>query len=334
MRIAIDAMGGDNAPQATVGGTLEAARTYPDVTFILVGDEQQIKQQIGTSPVGNIEIVHTTEIIEAEDEPVRAVRRKKDSSMVVAARMVKEGQADAIVSAGNTGALMTCGLLVVGRVSGVERPALASVWPTMGGKGVLVLDVGANMDAEAHHLYQYAMMSNVYAKEVLGLSRPRIGLLNVGTEAGKGDKLRKEVYPLFEQGTFHFVGNIEARDAMNDVCDVLVTDGFTGNNMLKLVEGVGLGMFDQLKGIFLASTMSKLAALILKPGLQAFKKKFDYKEYGGAPLLGIDGAVIKAHGSSDVRAFQMAIKQAQQFVAGNVLQQIRADLAKESVEKV
>jgi len=334
VRIAIDAMGGDNAPQATVGGTLEAARTYPDVTFILVGDEQQIKQQIGTSPVGNIEIVHTTEVIEAEDEPVRAVRRKKDSSMVVAARMVKEGQADGLVSAGNTGALMTCGLLVVGRVSGVERPALASVWPTMGGNGVLVLDVGANMDAEAQHLYQYAMMSNVYAKEVLGLDRPRIGLLNVGTEAGKGDKLRKEVYPLFEQGRFHFVGNIEARDAMNDVCDVLVTDGFTGNNMLKLVEGVGLGMFDQLKGIFLAGTLSKLAALILKPGLKAFKKKFDYKEYGGAPLLGIEGAVIKAHGSSDVRAFQMAIKQAQQFIAGNVLEQIRADLAKESVEKV
>jgi len=334
VRIAIDAMGGDNAPQATVAGTLDAARTYTDVTFILVGDEQQIKEQIGTNSLGNIEIVHTTEVIEADDEPVKAVRRKKDSSMVVAARMVKEGQADGFVSAGNTGALMTSGLLVVGRISGVERPALASVWPTMGGNGVLVLDVGANMDAEANHLYQYGLMANVYAKEVLGLSKPRIGLLNVGTEAAKGDKLRKEVFPLFEQASFHFVGNIEARDAMNDVCDVLVTDGFTGNNMLKLVEGVALGIFGQLKQVFMAGVMSKLAAVILKPGLASFKKKFDYKEYGGAPLLGIDGAVIKAHGSSDARAFQMAIKQAKQFISGRVLEQIRADLAEGSVEKV
>lgn len=261
---------------------------------------------------------------------MRAVRRKKDASMVVAARMVKEGQADGVVSAGNTGALMAAGLLVVGRIRDIDRPALASVWPTMGGKAMLVLDVGANMDAEANHLYQYALMANVYAKVVLGMPEPRIGLLNVGSEPGKGDKLRKEAYGLLENGPFRFAGNIEAREALNDRCDVLVADGFTGNNMLKLIEGFGLGLFDQLKRIFLANTLSKLAAVVLKPGLTAFKKRFDYTEYGGAPLLGIDGAVIKAHGSSNDRAFQMAITQAVRFLDGNVLELIRTDLNKTS----
>jgi len=326
VRIAIDAMGGDNAPQVIVEGTLDAARAYPDATLILVGDEAQIRAHLGGNQPSNIEIVHTTEVIGAEEEPVRAVRRKKDASMVVAARMVKEGRADGIVSAGNTGALMTAGLLVIGRMESIDRPALAAIWPTMGGKNMLVLDVGANMDAEARHLYQYALMANAYVQKAMGLPQPRIGLVNVGSEPGKGDKLRKETYPLLEQGPFRFVGNIEARDALNDKCDVLVADAFTGNNMLKLVEGFGLGLFDQLKKIFLASLWTKLAAAVLKPGLQAFKNRFDYKEIGGAPLLGIDGAVIKAHGSSNARAFRMAIHQARQFINGGVMEQIRADL--------
>jgi glycerol-3-phosphate acyltransferase PlsX len=327
VRIAIDAMGGDNAPQAIVEGSLDAARAYPDITLILVGDEEQIKLHLGANPPSNIELVHTTEVIEAEDEPVKAVRRKKDSSMVVAARMVKEGQADGMVSAGNTGALMTAGLLIVGRIKGIERPALASIWPTMGGGNMLTLDVGANMDAEAKHLYQYALMANAYAQIVLGKENPRIGLLNIGTEPGKGDKLRKEAYPLLEGGPFHFVGNIEAREALSDRCDVLVADGFTGNNMLKLIEGFGLGIFGELKKVFLKSALTKLAALVLKPGLAEFKNKFDYAEYGGAPLLGIDGAVIKAHGSSNARAFRMAIHQARAFLKGDVLGQIRTDLS-------
>ncbi|ARU62404.1 phosphate acyltransferase [Tumebacillus avium] len=327
MRIAIDAMGGDNAPQAIVAGSLDAARAYPDITLILVGDEGQIKQHAGANLPANIEIVHTTEVVEAEDEPVKAIRRKKDSSMVVAARMVKEGQADGMVSAGNTGALMTAGLLIVGRVKGIERPALASIWPTMGGGSMLTLDVGANMDAEANHLYQYALMANAYAQIVLEREKPRIGLLNIGAEPGKGDKLRKEAYPLLEAGPFYFVGNIEAREALNDKCDVLVADGFTGNNMLKLIEGFGLGIFGELKKVFMKNAMSKLAALVLKPGLAAFKNKFDYAEYGGAPLLGIDGAVIKAHGSSNPRAFRMAIHQARAFLKGDVLGKIRTDLS-------
>lgn len=332
MRIAIDAMGGDNAPQAIVEGTIDAARAYSDVTLILVGDEAQIKKYVGANPPPNIEFVHTTEVIEAEDEPVKAVRRKKDSSMVVAARMVKAGQADGMVSAGNTGALMTAGLLLVGRIKGIERPALASIWPTMTGGSMLTLDVGANMDAEANHLYQYALMANAYAQIVLEREKPRIGLLNIGAEPGKGDKLRKEAYPLLEAGPFHFVGNIEARETLNGKCDVLVADGFTGNNMLKLIEGFGLGIFGELKKVFLKNALTKLAAAVLKPGLAAFKNKFDYAEYGGAPLLGIDGAVIKAHGSSNARAFRMAIHQARAFLKGDVLGKIRTDLSGEGEE--
>ncbi|KEO81930.1 phosphate acyltransferase PlsX [Tumebacillus flagellatus] len=329
MRIAIDAMGGDHAPQAIVEGTLQAARAHADVTLVLVGDEEAIKRCMGSERPSNVEIVHTTEVIAADDEPVRSVRRKKDASMVVAARMVKEGQADGFVSAGNTGALMAAGLLVVGRIPSIERPALASIWPTFGGNAMLVLDVGANMDADPVHLFQYGLMANAFSKEVLGLPKPRIGLLNVGAEPGKGDKLRKEAFELLQNGPFHFVGNIEAREAMHDKCDVLVADGFTGNNMLKLIEGFGLGLFDKLKDVFLAGPLTKLAALILKPGLRQFKKTFDYSEYGGAPLLGIDGAVIKAHGSSNARAFEMAIEQARRFIAGRVLEQINQDVQKQ-----
>ncbi|PWK12772.1 phosphate acyltransferase PlsX [Tumebacillus permanentifrigoris] len=326
MRIAIDAMGGDNAPQAIVEGTLQAARANRDVTLVLVGDEEAIQRCLGSERPPNIEIVHTTEVITADDEPVRSVRRKKDSSMVVAARMVKEGQADGFVSAGNTGALMTAGLLVVGRIPSIERPALASIWPTFCGKAMLVLDVGANMDAEPLHLFQYGLMANAFAKELFDLKKPRIGLLNIGSEPGKGDKLRKEAFELLQNGSFDFVGNIEAREAMYDKCDVLVADGFTGNNMLKLIEGFGLGLFDRLRDVFMAGTLTKLAAFVLKPGLRKFKKTFDYSEYGGAPLLGINGAVIKAHGSSNARAFEMAIEQARRFIAGGVLEQIRSDL--------
>lgn len=323
MRLAIDAMGGDNAPEEIVKGALAAAGRHPDMQLLLVGDETAIKAHLGSEVPSNIEIVHASEVIAADDEPVKAVRRKKDASLPVAARMVKEGRADGFVSAGNTGALMAAGLLLIGRIEGVERPALASVWPTFDGKGVLVLDVGANMDADAANLLQYAMMGNLYAKHVLSIEQPRIGLLSVGTEPGKGNKLSKDAYPLFETGNFNFVGNVESREILNGVCDVVICDGFVGNVMLKLIEGVGLGMFDALKDVFMAGTVSKLAALALKPGLKEFKKKFDYAEYGGAPLLGVNGVCIKAHGSSNARAFEMAINQAHQFLLHGVLDQIR-----------
>lgn len=324
MKLAIDAMGGDNAPDEIVRGTVNAAGKYPDLQLVLVGYESRIRPLLGDSVPSNIEIVHATETIAANDEPVRAIRRKKDASLTVAARMVKEGRADGFVSAGNTGALMAAGLLIIGRIEGVERPALASVWPTFDGKGVLVLDVGANMDADPQNLLQYAEMGKLYATHVLSVDNPRIGLLSVGTEPGKGNKLAKDAYPLFENGQFRFVGNVEARDILYGVCDVVVCDGFVGNVMLKLVEGVGLGMFDALKDVFMANTLSKMAALTLKPGLRQFKRKFDYAEYGGAPLLGVNGACIKAHGSSNARAFEMAIHQGRQFLLHDVLRLIRS----------
>lgn len=323
MRLAIDAMGGDNAPGEIVKGALQASEKYPDLELILVGNEPTIRAILGNTVPSNIEIVHTTETIESDDEPVRAVRRKKNASLTMAARMVKEGVAEGFVSAGNTGALMAAGLLVIGRVEGIERPALASVWPTFAGKGVMVLDVGANMDAAPTHLLQYAVMGNLYAKYVLSVEKPRVGLLNVGTESGKGNILTKEAFPLFVNRNFHFVGNVESRDILNGVCDVVVCDGFVGNVMLKLAEGMGLGMFEALKEVFLANAVSKLAALTLKPGLKRFRKRFDYAEYGGAPLLGVNGVCIKAHGSSNARAFEMAIHQGRQFLLHGVLDQIR-----------
>lgn len=324
MKLAIDAMGGDNAPGETVKGTVAAASRYSDLQLLLIGDEAKIRPLLGKSVPSNIEIVHAAEVIAADDEPVKAVRRKKDASLTVAARLVKEGRADGFVSAGNTGALMAVGLLLIGRIEGVERPALASVWPTFDGKGVLVLDVGANMDADPQHLLQYAKMGNLYAKHVLSVDHPRIGLLSVGTEPGKGNKLAKDAYPLFANGNFQFAGNVEARDILYGVCDVVVCDGFVGNVMLKLVEGVGLGMFDALKDVFMANALSKAAALALKPGLRQFKRKFDYAEYGGAPLLGVNGVCIKAHGSSNARAFEMAIHQGRQFLLHDVLGLIRS----------
>jgi glycerol-3-phosphate acyltransferase PlsX len=321
LKLAIDAMGGDYAPEAVVTGAILAASEYPDLTLLLTGNESQIRQYLGHSVPDNIEIIHTSEVIEAGDEPVRAVRRKKDSSMVVAANLVKEGRADGILSAGNTGALMTASLLIIGRLEGIERPALATLWPTFDGRGVLVLDAGANMDATPEHLLQYAYMGHVYSQDVLLVEKPRIGLLNVGTEPGKGNQLTKTAFPMLAEGDFRFIGNVEARDVMNGVCDVLVCDGFVGNAMLKLAEGIGLGLFGALKDVLLQNWMSKAASLVLKPGLLKFKKTFDYKEYGGAPLLGVKGVVMKAHGSSNARAIQMAIHQARQFMLRDVLSQ-------------
>ncbi|BCJ85149.1 phosphate acyltransferase PlsX [Effusibacillus dendaii] len=323
MKLAIDAMGGDHAPDEIVKGSVQAAKTNPDLHLILVGDSLRIRPLLAAESLPNVSLVHTTEVIGAEDEPVKAVRRKKDASLTVAAQMVKDGQVDGFVSAGNTGALMAAGLLLMGRIEGIERPALASVLPTFSSNGVLVLDLGANMDADPAHLLQYAVMGNLYAKYVLSIDRPRVGLLSVGTEAGKGNKLTKESFELLSGRSFDFVGNVEARDILYGVCDVVVCDGFVGNVMLKLMEGMGLGMFNALKDVFMANTVSKLAALALKPQLKQFKKRFDYLEYGGAPLLGVDGLCIKAHGSSNARALEVAISQARQFLLHGVLDQIR-----------
>lgn len=322
MKIAIDAMGGDHAPKEAVLGAIRAVKEYDDLEILLVGDEKKINEYI--TPHERITILHTEEQILATDEPVRAVRRKKQASMVLAAQAVADGSADACISAGNTGALMAAGLFVVGRIKGIERPALAPTLPTLNGDGFLLLDVGANSEARPEHLLQFAIMGSVYAEKVRGISKPRVGLLNIGTEEKKGNDLTKAAYELLKHAPIHFVGNVESRDLMNGVADVVVTDGFTGNMVLKSVEGTALSMFKMVKEAMMSNLKSKIAASVLKPELMGIKKKMDYSEYGGAGLFGLKAPVIKAHGSSDSNAFFNAIRQTKTMVQYDVSQTIQS----------
>ncbi|QQE80759.1 phosphate acyltransferase PlsX [Alicyclobacillus sp. SO9] len=328
MKLAIDVMGGDYSPQVPVESALALAGARQDVDWILFGNEAQIREYTANRPLSNVEIVHSSEEIEAGEEPVRAVRKKRLSSLVLAATAVRDGRADAMVSAGNTGALVAAGLLVLGRLTGIERPALAPVLPTFAGTGVLLLDAGATMDASVKNLIQYAHMGTTYSRYVLGVKEPRVGLLNVGTEPGKGNQLTKETFSLLQAETSNFVGNIEARDLLNGECDVVVCDGFVGNVVLKLVEGVGLGMFSTLKeSLSEASFVSKIGGALLKPELRRFRDRFDYAEYGGAPFLGVGGGCIKAHGSSNHRAWQTALKQAIQFCEQDLLAKMKQEIS-------
>ncbi|RCX21361.1 phosphate:acyl-[acyl carrier protein] acyltransferase [Fontibacillus phaseoli] len=326
MRIAIDAMGGDHAPKSSVEGALAAAREWSDANIILVGRKQDLEPLMINAP-SNLSIHHAEEVIDAEDEPVKAVRRKKDASMVVAGRMVREGEADAMISAGNTGALMTTGLLVVGRMEGIERPALAPMIPTLDGRGVLALDLGANMDAKPEHLAQYGLMGSIYRQKVHGIAKPRVGLLNVGTEAKKGNELTKAAYPLLEEMPIEFVGNVEARDVLTGACDVLVCDGFAGNILLKTLEGTAGAMFSLLKQEFTKSLKNKLAAAVLMPSMRGLKQTLDYKEHGGAPLLGLSGLVVKGHGSSDGEAIKNAVRQARVAVQSRLTESLSEEIS-------
>ena len=331
MRIAIDAFGGDHAPDCIVEGAVEAAKQFAAARMMLVGDEARVRdllKKYGGDALPNVSVVHAPGVIGADEEPVRAVRRKKDASMVVAAELVRGGEADALISAGNTGALMASGLLVVGRMKGIERPALAPMIPTMDGAGVLALDLGANMDATAEQLVQYAVMGSIYRKRVHGIREPRVGLLNVGTEPGKGNELCKAAYPLLEAAPIRFVGNIEARDILSGPCDVLVCDGFAGNVLLKALEGTALAIMGELKNLMTRSFVTKLAAAVLKPGLRAFRDRLDYKEVGAAPMLGLSGLVMKCHGSSDARAVRNAVKQTISALEADVVGMIDAELGK------
>jgi glycerol-3-phosphate acyltransferase PlsX len=324
MKIAIDAMGGDHAPKEVVIGAQKAIEQFPDVEITLIGHEQQIRSFLTKDE--RIHIVHTEEVIEATDEPVRAVRRKKNSSMVLMAKEVSEGRADACISAGNTGALMAAGLFIVGRIEGIDRPALAPTLPTVGGKGFLLLDVGANVDARPEHLLQYALMGSVYAERVRHISNPRVALLNVGTEDQKGNELAKKAFQLMKSSSLNFIGNVEARDLLEGVADVVVTDGFTGNVALKTIEGTAMSLFAMLKSALTSRWTSKIAASMLKPQLIELKKKMDYSEYGGAALFGLKAPVIKAHGSSDAHAIFHAVRQAREMVAKDVALTIKQSL--------
>lgn len=330
MKLAIDAMGGDHAPKEIVLGAMKAVEAYSDLHITLVGDESKIKEYLTKNE--RISIIHTTEVILGTDEPVRAVRRKKDASMVLAAQQVADGAADACISAGNTGALMAAGLFVVGRIEGIDRPALSPTLPTIGGEGFLLLDVGANADAKPEHLLQYAIMGSIYSEKVRGIKNPRVGLLNIGTEEKKGNELTKHSFELLKNANINFIGNVEARDLLEGAADVVVTDGFTGNMVLKTIEGTALSMFKMLKTALTGSLKSKLAAAVLKPDLYTLRNKLDYSEYGGAGLFGLKAPVIKAHGSSNAQAIFSAIRQTREMVEKDVNSLIKKTVENSPIE--
>lgn len=323
MRIVIDGMGGDNAPKSNVEGVVNAIKEYA-VDLIITGDKDMLEKEFSNYEFdrSKLEIVHTTEIIENEDKPVKAIRSKKDSSMVVALKLVKENKADAVVSAGNTGALLAGGLFVVGRVKGIDRPCLCPAIPNVKGGMTLISDGGANADCKPRNLVEFAGMSNIYAKKVLGIESPRVALANVGLEEGKGNDLVKKSYDELKKLDLNFIGNMEARELINSYADIVVCDGFTGNILLKSAEGIAMSVLGLLKQTFLASTKGKIGAMLLKDDLRSLKSMMDYSEYGGAPLLGVNGGVIKAHGSSDGKAIKNAINQAIKFSKGNVVEDI------------
>ncbi|MBA1352776.1 MULTISPECIES: phosphate acyltransferase PlsX [Staphylococcus] len=312
VKIAIDMMGGDDAPGIVLEAVEKAVNDFKDLEIILFGDQNKCNINHG-----RVEVRHCTEAITMEDEPVRAIKRKKNSSMVRMAEAVKSGEADGCVSAGNTGALMSAGLFIVGRIKGVERPALVLTLPTVSGKGFVFMDVGANADAKAEHLLQYAQLGNIYAQKIRNIEQPSVALLNIGTEAAKGNTLTKKAFNLMEeQQDFHFAGNVEAKVLMDDAADVVVTDGYTGNMILKNLEGVAKSIGKMLKTTLLSNFKNKLAALVLRKDLNEITTKMDYAEYGGSVLLGLNGIVVKAHGSSNAKAFYSAIRQAK--VAGEL----------------
>lgn len=323
MRIAVDAMGGDNAPQAIVEGVLLASKDFPTIEFQLYGKESEIRKYMTDQP--NIKIIHTDEKIESEDEPVRAIRRKKQASMVLAAQAVKNGEADAIFSAGNTGALLAAGLFIVGRIKGIERPGLLSTMPVIGSEtGFDLLDLGANADNKPEHLVQYGILGSFYAENVRGIKKPRVGLLNNGTEETKGSELTKKTFELLSQEeSIHFIGNVEARDILTGVADVVVTDGFTGNAVLKSIEGTALNIVSLLKKSILDSGLKgKIGALLLKDALKNLKNEMDYAKYGGAVLFGLKAPVVKTHGSTGPEAVATTIRQIHTMLESQVVEHL------------
>ena len=326
MKIIIDAMGGDNAPREIIKGALRAKHEL-GIDLILVGQEEAIRACL---PAGeDVEIVDAREIITMEDDPSTATRRKKDSSMAVALRLLKEGAGDAVVSAGSTGALLTGATLTVKRIHGIRRAALAPVLPA-GEHGVMLIDCGANVECTAEYLLQFAFMGSFYAQKLMGVPEPRVGLLNVGTEDTKGGELQHQAFDLLQQAgrqkRIRFIGNIEGTDVFSGNVDVVVTDGFTGNVLLKSAEGIIKFMMHSLKDVFYRSTVNKLAAAVLKKDLAAMKKSMDVNEVGGTALVGISKPVVKAHGSSNEASFFAAIRQAKQFAESGIIDDIIANI--------
>ena len=330
MKIIVDAMGGDHAPLEIVKGALRAKKEL-GVELLLVGREEAIREILTqeNAEMTSIEIVDAREVISMEDDPSTATRRKKDSSMAVALNLLRDERGDAVVSAGSTGALLTGATLTVKRIKGIRRAALAPVLPA-GEHGVMLIDCGANVECTAEYLLQFAYMGSFYAKKLMGCENPRVGLLNVGTEDTKGGELQHQTFALLkqahEEGRINFIGNVEGTGVFNGSADVIVTDGFTGNVLLKGTEGVIKYMMKALKGVFYSSTKNKLAALVLKKDLAAMKKSMDVNEVGGTALVGISKPVIKAHGSSNEASFFAAIRQAVVFVQSGIIDEIKENI--------
>ena len=328
--IAMDAMGGDYAPDAVVKGSIRALRRFKDIEIVLAGPEDKIAPMIENEKdvLDRIRIANATEVIGMDESPMMAVRTKKNSSMVVAMNEVREGRAGAVVSAGSTGAILACGMFRIGRIPGIERPALAPIVPSEHGRFILI-DSGANVDCQPRYLLQFGLMGSVYMKEVLKIENPKVGLVNIGAEAEKGNKLTKETYELMQQQTsYNFAGNCEARDIFAEQFDVVVADGFDGNIILKHTEGFAKALFSMMKHEMMETTLrAKIGALLVKPALYKIKRKMDYNSVGGAPLLGVNGAVIKAHGASGEEALENAIGQARDMLVGDVVGKIRDGLA-------
>jgi len=329
MRILIDAMGGDHAPDAIVRGAIDAAKEFA-VQIVLVGRGETVLNSLralghDTLPEG-IEIANADDVVDMHDDPATVVRKRKDSSMVVGLRMLADGQGDAMISAGSTGALLSAATLVVKRVKGIRRAAFCPEIPT--DKKTLLIDCGANAECTPEFLVQFAFLGAAYARKVQGKANPKVGLLNIGSEDSKGTSLQKEVYGILQkaadQGLINFVGNVESREVMMDAVDVVVADGFSGNILLKSIEGTASYMAGMMKAMFKKNLLTKIGALLCKDGIAAFKKRMDYREVGGTMLLGITKPVVKAHGSSDARAIRSAVKQAMEAVQGDLTPELQA----------
>ena len=329
--IALDAMGGDNAPGEIVKGAVEAVKRRNDIRILLTGQETVLKETLSEYeyPKEQIQIVNATEVIETAEPPVMAIRRKKDSSIVVAMNLVKHGEADAFISAGSSGAVLVGGQVIVGRIKGVERPPLAPLIPTANGCALLI-DCGANVDARPSHLVQFAKMGSVYMESVMGVKSPKVAIVNIGAEEEKGNALVKETFPLLKNcPDIHFIGSIEARDIPAGLADVVVCEAFVGNVILKMYEGVGGILIKKVKEGMMTSLRSKIGALLVKPALKKTLKAFDLEQYGGAPLLGLNGLVVKTHGSSKAIEIKNSILQCITFTEQNINQKIKEKITME-----
>lgn len=329
VRIAVDAMGGDNAPAEIIKGAVEAVKEKSQIQVVLVGKESLIKEELKKYTYSNeqIEIVNAEELITNDEAPVIAIRTKKNSSIVVALNLVKQGIADAFVSAGSTGAVLVGAQLIVGRIKGVERPPLAPLIPTTTGVSLLV-DCGANVDARASHLVQFARMGSIYMENVVGIKNPKVGIVNIGVEEEKGNMLVKETYPILKNcNDINFVGSVEARDIPNGAVDVIVCEAFVGNVILKLYEGVAGALVKKIKQGLTSTMVSSIGAALAKPALKKTLKEFDLAKYGGAPMLGLNGLVVKSHGSSKSEEIKNSIIQCIAFKEQEINRKIKANLS-------